>query len=450
MLTPLCAAVEPLEPRALFSAGLPRPDHVVVVVYENRSYSSVIGNAKAPYINSLTRQGASFTQYKALTAPSQPNYIALFSGSQQGVINNNVPYTFDAPSLGGQLIGKGLSFGGYSEDLPYVGFTGTGKLAYHRRHNPWVDFTDVPASANMPWTQFPAPGHYDSLPTVSFVVPNLLHDMHDGDMKTGDTWLKDNLDPYVQWAKTHNSLFVFTFDETDHKGDKNIPTIVIGQAVKPGNYSATLNHYNLLRTIEDMYGLSHLGNAASAAPITGIWKGSTPTPTPTPTPAPTPGATSLVASADGFVWDGVPDAHFGRARVLDVKSNSPGLNRDAYFRFDTSSLSGDVSSAKLRFYGGLTASGTMSAGVFAVHDTGWSESGLSWSTRPKVGEQLGGVTISSTSNGWYEVDVSDYVRAERNAGHTAVSLVVHSLKVTTAKLGIASRESANAPRLVLA
>jgi hypothetical protein len=444
MLTPTCPAVEPLESRALFSAGLPRPDHIVIVVDENHSYSSIVGSPDAPYITSLTHQGANFTQYKALTAPSQPNYIALFSGSQQGVIDDNVPYTFNAPSLGGQLIKKGLSFGGYSQDLPYAGFTGTGKMGYRRRHNPWVDFTDVPPSANMPWTQFPSPGNYSKLPTVSFVVPNMSHDMHNGDVKTGDTWLKDNLDPYVQWAKTHNSLFVLTFDETDHKADKNIPTIVIGQPVKPGNYSATLNHYNLLRTIEDMYGLSHLGNAASAAPITGVWKGST------PTPPPSPGATSVVASADGFVWDGAPAANFGRSSVLDVKYNSPGLNRNAYFRFDTASVSGSVSSAKLRFYGGLTSAGTMSAGVFAVHDTGWSESGLSWSTRPQVGEQLGGVTISSTSNGWYEVDVSDYVRAQRAAGKKTVSLAVHSLRFTTAKLGIASRESTHQPRLVLA
>jgi hypothetical protein len=444
MLTPPCAAVEPLERRALFSAGLPRPDHIVIVVDENHSYSSIVGNPDAPYITSLTHQGANFTQYKALTAPSQPNYIALFSGSQQGVIDDNVPYTFDAPSLGGQLIGKGLSFGGYSQDLPYAGFTGTGKLGYRRRHNPWVDFTDVPASANMPWTAFPSPGNYAKLPTVSFVVPNMSHDMHNGDVKTGDTWLKDNLDPYVQWAKTHNSLFVVTFDETDHKADKNIPTIVIGQSVKSGNYSATLNHYNLLRTIEDMYGLGHLGNAATAAPITGIWKGST------PAPPPAPGATSVVASADGFVWDGAPAANYGRSSVLDVKYNAPGLNRNAYFRFDTASVPGNVASAKLRFYGGLTASGTLSAGVFAVHDTGWSESGLSWNTRPKVGEQLGAVTISSTSDWWYEVDVTDYVRAERAAGRKSVSLVVHSLRFTTAKLGIASRESAFQPRLVLA
>ena len=434
-------SAESLESRRLFAAGLPRPDHVVIVVDENHSYSSIIGNADAPYITSLTTQGASFTNYKGLTAPSQPNYIALFSGSQQGVIDNNVPYTFSAPSLGGQLIRKGLTFGGYSEDLPYAGFTGTGKLGYRRRHNPWVDFTDVPGADNLPFNQFPGPGNYGTLPTVSFVVPNLAHDMHNGDVKSGDAWLKTNLDPYVQWAKTHNSLFVFTFDETDHKADKNIPTILVGQSVQPGNNGQLLNHYNLLRTIEDMYGLGHLGNAAAAAPITGVWKATMP---------PGPGATSLLASADTFAWDGAASRNYGKATTLDVKSNAAGLNRDAYFTFNTAPVTGGVGSARLRFFGGLTANGTLSAGVFAVANTGWSETGLTWSNRPALGQRVGGVTVSSTSGGWYEVDVTDYVKAQRAAGHATVSLALHALNSTSAKLGIASREAANAPRLVVA
>jgi acid phosphatase len=53
------------------------------------------------------------------------------------------------------------------------------------------------------------------LPTVAFVVPNLQHDMHDGSIAEGDRWLKANLDGYVQWVASHNSLLVFTFDEDD-------------------------------------------------------------------------------------------------------------------------------------------------------------------------------------------------------------------------------------------
>jgi acid phosphatase len=428
------AAVEPLEARRLFSSSaVPRPDHVVVAVYENHSYSSIVDNPDAPYINSLARQGASFTQYRGLTAPSQPNYIALFSGSQQGVKDNNVPYTFSAPSLGGQLIAAGLDFAGYSEDLPYPGFTGTGHLGYRRRHNPWVDFTDVPPGDNLPFSQFPAPGRYDGLPTVSFVVPNISHGMHNGDVPAGDTWLKTHLDPYVQWAKTHNSLFVLTFDETDHKADKNIPTIFVGQQVRRGTYADTFNHYNLLRTIEDMYGLAHLGNAATAAPITDAWNG-----------------TTLVASADAYAADSTPSANYGKSATLLVKTNAAGLNRDTFFRFDTSAVAGTIRSARLRFYGGLTKDGTMSTGVFAVANSAWAESRLNWLNRPALGARLGTVTVRSTANDWYEVDVSAYLNAERAAGRKVVSLALHALNPTAAILKVNARDAAaNRPQLVV-
>src|SRR5437773_1055692 len=137
----------------------------------------IIGSASAPYINSLAGQGALFTQSFAVTHPSQPNYLHLFSGSAQGVTDDTCPppgSPYAAANLGGELIAKGFSFGGYSEDLPATGSTacssGTSN-GYQRKHNPWVDFTSVPSSDNMPWTSFPASSSYSSLPTVSIVVP---------------------------------------------------------------------------------------------------------------------------------------------------------------------------------------------------------------------------------------------------------------------------------------
>src|SRR4051794_36069069 len=137
--------MEALEGRRLLAAvGLPRPDHIVVVVEENHSFDSIIGSKAAPYINALAREGALFTRSFALTHPSQPNYIALFSGSTQGVADDAGPYTFTAPNLGGELIGAGYTFAGYSENLPYAGYTGLKTNGYSRKHNPWADFTDVP------------------------------------------------------------------------------------------------------------------------------------------------------------------------------------------------------------------------------------------------------------------------------------------------------------------
>ncbi len=251
------------------ATAVPRPDHVVVVVEENHSGTEIVGSPNAPYISSLAANNANFTQSYAVTHPSQPNYVALFSGSTQGLTDDSCPHSFAAASLGDQLIGAGLTFTGYSETQPSAGYTGCQSGNYARKHNPWSDFPAVPAASNQPFTAFPT--DYSSLPAVSFVIPNLQNDMHDGTVAQGDTWLQNNLGGYITWAKTHNSLFVLTFDEDDNTAANRIPTIFAGERVAPGSYGETINHYNVLRTIEDAYGLSPLGASATSSPILDVW-----------------------------------------------------------------------------------------------------------------------------------------------------------------------------------
>src|SRR3954454_7936848 len=140
---------EVLEPRCFFAAGLPRPDHIVVVVEENRSYADIIGSPDAPYFNSLAARGALLSNSHAITHPSQPNYLALFSGSDQGIEDDALPPgPLTAPSLGGQAIAAGIGFTGYAEGLPRTGSQREAAGHYVRRHNPWANFADVPASAS--------------------------------------------------------------------------------------------------------------------------------------------------------------------------------------------------------------------------------------------------------------------------------------------------------------
>lgn len=251
---------------------LPTPDHTVVVVFENHSYSEIIGSSSAPYINSLKSGGANLTASYAVTHPSQPNYFALFSGSTQGITDDScyTPGFSSAPNLASELIAAGKSWASYNESLPSQGSTTCSSGKYARKHNPWFGFSNVPTSSAYTFAQFPT--DYSTLPKVSFVTPNLCSDMHDCSVSTGDTWLKNNLGAYATWAKTHNSLLVVTFDEDDSSSSNRIATVLYGQSVTAGSSSATTyNHYNVLRTIEDMYGTSHAGNAASASDITGIW-----------------------------------------------------------------------------------------------------------------------------------------------------------------------------------
>ena len=261
---------------------LPRPDHVIIVMEENHSYNEIIGNPDAPYINSLASEGALFTGSHGVTHPSQPNYLYLFSGSAQGTVGDECPpagVPFTTANLGQGLIDAGFRFTGYSEDLPFVGSTTCHSGKYYRKHNPWVNFSNIPTTSNQPYTSFP--GDLGTLPTVSFIVPNQDHDMHDGTIAQADTWLYNNLDAYKQWAMTHNCLLIVTWDEDDGSAGNLIPTIFFGPMVVQGQYSETINHLNVLRTLEDMYGLPYAGQSGNAVPITDVWKTGAETATPT-------------------------------------------------------------------------------------------------------------------------------------------------------------------------
>lgn len=251
---------------------IPRPDHVLLVVFENAAYQQVIGDAGVPYLTSVAHAGANFTNAHGEQHPSQPNYIALLSGSTHGVTDDSCPQQLgDQPNLARQLLDTGRGFAGYSEDLPSVGFTGCASSdgGYARKHNPWVDFANIPTSANLPLSELPT--DFDALPTVAVVIPNLCNDMHDCPADTGDAWARHHLSAYLDWAHTHNSLLIVTFDEDDDTAANHIPTVFAGPMVRPGDVADHINHYTILRTIEDMYQLPPLGAAAATQPVTGIW-----------------------------------------------------------------------------------------------------------------------------------------------------------------------------------
>jgi hypothetical protein len=254
------------------ATAVPTPAHIVIVVEENRSQANIIGNTSAPYINALAANGAMMTQSFAETHPSEPNYFALFAGSTFGLKENSCPVNLGAaPNLASELLAAGYTFMGYAEDLPAVGSLACSSGKYARKHVPWVSFTNVPRTYSVPFSAFPAPSNYASLPTVSFVIPNVDNDMHDGSIARGDTWLRNNLSPYAEWAKVNNSLLILTWDEDDNTARNQIPTVFYGANVKTGTYAEPISHYNVLSTLEQMYGLPKIGYAAQAPAITGIW-----------------------------------------------------------------------------------------------------------------------------------------------------------------------------------
>ena len=274
-------------------------DHIVIVFEENKNYEQIINNEWTPYISSvLCKEGAILTRMYGEEHHSEGNYFWLLGGSNYGVgFMDAMPlHSLTAPNLAEQLTKKNLSFTGYAENLPAVGsdvpvFPPKPERAlYARKHVPWVSFSNTPGSASVPFSAFPKDQEkFSELPTVAIVIPNLINDMHDGQpaesVPLGDRWLKDNLDAYYQWAKSHNSLLIVTFDENDDRSgyagltnpsvsvssgpdqefrrdvQNRIPTVLAGAHIKPGEYpeGKGVTHVNLLRTLESMYGLEKCG-----------------------------------------------------------------------------------------------------------------------------------------------------------------------------------------------
>lgn len=271
---------------------LPKPDHIVIVIEENHGYDEIMDAPQAPFINSLAEEGAVFTDSHGVTHPSQPNYLALFSGSLQEVTDDHclkpeTPYT--TPNLGAALLAKNYTFAGYAHNMPSVGFKGcedkksalnNGTL-YARKHCPWVNWQGDKENnfsgdkTSFPMTEFPS--DFNKLPTVAFVIPDQDHDMHNNGEDTtmvrkADDWLKANLSGYIEWAKSNNSLFILTYDEDKGTKDNRILTIFEGEMVNAGKFNEQINHYNVLRTIENMYSLKPSGSARAKIITDDVWK----------------------------------------------------------------------------------------------------------------------------------------------------------------------------------
>ena len=199
------------------------------------------------------------------------------SGSTHGIHDDCTECIVGGRSLADTLAAKGKTWKTYAEGLPSAGFTGASSGRYAKKHDPFLYFRNVlsrPASRKrvVPFTQLMVDIRAHRLPNFALVVPDLCNDMHDCSVATGDGWLRDHIAPLAALRGT--AVFV-VFDEgtTDTGGGGNVEALVLGPLVRPGSHATPpTSHYGLLRTLEDAWGLPHLGASAHAKPITGIWR----------------------------------------------------------------------------------------------------------------------------------------------------------------------------------
>jgi hypothetical protein len=242
--------------------------HVVVIVFENHKFEQIIGNSDAPYFNKLADKYGLATSYEAVSHPSLPNYLALTGGSTFGITSDCTDCSVNSENLADQLEGAGLSWRAYLEDIPSACYTGAKSGNYAKKHNPFIYYDDIAQNrarcdrSILPVKSFTEDLAGGTLPNFSFVAPDLCHDMHDCSVSDGDTWLSQFLPDVLSSRAFRDGLTVFvTFDEGTNESN-HVPTFVINRKVSAGNrFDDTYTHYSLLRTIEDIFGLSHLGHA---------------------------------------------------------------------------------------------------------------------------------------------------------------------------------------------
>ena len=254
---------------------VPALDHIVVVIMENKNYDSV---RLLPYTASLIGSNASFSASFAITHPSQPNYLALWSGSTQGVTNDACPppgSPYSTENLGHACEAAGLTWRAYSENLPAVGsgVCTAGGTLYTRKHDPWTDFSNLDHTRERTYNDLLVDEAGGTLPNLAFVIPNNCHNSHDTGCTAAaaDVWLSQNMPAMITAAGPHG-LVVLTWDEDDGSAFNHILTVFVGPRVRTGYLSAThITHYTLLRTLCAALRIAPFGAALQETPITDVW-----------------------------------------------------------------------------------------------------------------------------------------------------------------------------------
>ena len=264
---------------------VPEFSHILLIILENKEYTSVISNSEMPKLNQFAQEYTLLTQYFAVAHPSLPNYIALVSGDTFGIKSDCTNCFIDAENLAGLLEQGGYSWKTYQENLPSPCFVFPqfwGKISgYAQKHNPFVYFNAIRNDKDhckqsvVSLEQLSVDLENGQLPDFAFISPNLCHSGHDCDLNVVDSWLSDLVTEIMKSPNfDENSLIVITYDEggsslgccgQSSTGGGRVATILISPRVKKAYQDDTpYSHYSLLKTIATSWSLRELGHAADA------------------------------------------------------------------------------------------------------------------------------------------------------------------------------------------
>ena len=237
-----------------------------VIVMENRSFDEAL---RSPYIGSLAQSYAVATNYHSISTPSLPNYLAMTSGSTFGIADDSYR-VLPGGGLGTQLTAADVSWRVYAE-----GFTGDcvgSRYPYAVKHNPFAFYGGACPSNVVAFSQL-QPDLAGSTPRLAWIIPNLCNDGHDCTSATADRWLSEVVPSILASSAWRNSGALFlTWDEAESPSSNRVPLIVVAPTLIHSTSTAQYDHYSLLATIEDRLGVPRLGNAASANPITDLFR----------------------------------------------------------------------------------------------------------------------------------------------------------------------------------
>jgi len=263
-------------------AAVPAFSHIFVIVMENHEYGAVIGRPDSAFVNGLAATYGLATNYYAASHPSLPNYLALTAGSTFGIASDCTTCYVSASNIADQVESSGRSWKAYMEDMPTPCYMGASAGNYVMKHNPFMYYTDIRnnparcAAHVVPFTQFGVDMSTGQVPNFVWITPNMCNDTHDCPVSTGDGWL-GNIVPRITGSSAfrNGGVLFLTWDEGSSNasccGDAwggHVATLVISpKSIPAARSSIAENHYSLLRTIEDGFGLGHLGAAGWSSSV---------------------------------------------------------------------------------------------------------------------------------------------------------------------------------------